>query len=178
MRCSPHLEMETGTNDVTELSGTDRENIRKQTFSTSHMWQTNTVKWTAFPTHITFTRSPRLTGWRFGSISGSESASLYQSCRFCHRRQHPARQIWRVWLSSDAFGSPPRPPGWSAGSMGHWNLEHKAPQVSLKQDGDSGADVKNGENHEAKLGMQLKLFNYKVLNLWPRSVAWSLTFPA
>lgn len=29
MRCSPHLEMEAGTNDVTELSGTDR-----QTFST------------------------------------------------------------------------------------------------------------------------------------------------
>lgn len=34
MRCSPHLEMEAGTNDVTELSGTDRENIRKQTLST------------------------------------------------------------------------------------------------------------------------------------------------
>lgn len=34
MRCSPHLEMEAGTNDVTELSGTDRENIRKQTFLT------------------------------------------------------------------------------------------------------------------------------------------------
>lgn len=30
--------------------------------------------------------------------------------------------------------------------------------MSLKQDGDSSAKMKNVENHEAKLGVHLKLF--------------------
>lgn len=159
LHCSPHLQVEAGTNGVAKLSGTDSRSHCNADFqilnANIHSWLTFS---TTFPPssdplkrgwlwgitclfgeltiHAGSIWAPKLTIWRFGSILGSESVSSRQSGRFCRLMRHLSQQIYRVWLLSCEFDSPPRLPVLSAGSTDHWNLtwsNHRPSQVGFRQ---------------------------------------------